>query len=94
MTTERYRPLEACQVELIRAREQRRNLPSVDWASVAAAGDWVVLATFSEETPFMDRMREFERLRKQARTFNRRGQGVASVKRINRATVIAGKVVA
>lgn len=79
-------------LERIRARERRqatlRALPAIDWQQIADSDEWFTVSRAPTSADYADRMREFERIRKQARDWARRHGYTPKVRRLDRATLV------
>lgn len=85
-----YAPIDPEVLARIKTREQRRDAPSVDWSAVVAATDWVALPMFLADDSKQEWLREFYRLRKQARDWSRANGTAITVRRdVRTRTVVA-----
>jgi hypothetical protein len=90
------RPIEPETLKRIQARERRdaalRAIPPIDWEEVARLGNWCTVSTASADATREDRMREFERIRKQAIRWAARHELVADVRRVDGARTVVARL--
>ncbi len=86
-----YAPIDPEVLARIKVREKRRSAPSIDWAAVVAARDWVTLPMFLADDSREEWLREFYRLRKQARDWSAGNAASVTVRRDFRTRTVAAR---